>query len=117
MLMRRTIGISVAFLVISTGAMAAPHDKATSHHPNHKSQQAAQQTAKTHVVSIKPYDSRARSARHAQGHGIVRRLRALPPITTMQRLLRGYWEAGRSAKRLGTTMSAPPRRVESASTL
>jgi rare lipoprotein A len=68
MLMRRTIGISVAFLVISTGAMAAPPDKAASHHPNQpcgdKSQRAAQRTGKTQVVSIKPSSSRTRSARH-----------------------------------------------------
>jgi rare lipoprotein A len=64
MLMRRTIGISIAFLVISTGAIAATHDKATSRHPNHKSPQATQQTAKTHLVSIKPSGTHARSARH-----------------------------------------------------
>ena len=68
MLMRRTLGISVAFLVISTGAMAAPLDKVISHHPDQpcgdKSQRTAQQTGKRHVVSIKPSGSRARSARH-----------------------------------------------------
>ncbi len=68
MLMRRTIGISVAFLVISTGAMAAPSDKAASHHPDQpcgdKSQRTIQRTGKAHVVSIRPSDSRARSSRH-----------------------------------------------------
>ncbi len=68
MLMRRTIGISVAFLVISTGAMAAPPDKAASHHPDQpcsdKSQRAAQRTGKTQLVSTNSSDSRARSARH-----------------------------------------------------
>ncbi len=68
MLMRRTIGISVAFLVISTGAMAAPPDKAASHHPDQpcsdKSQRAAPRTGKTQVVSIKPSGSRARVTRH-----------------------------------------------------
>jgi rare lipoprotein A (peptidoglycan hydrolase) len=68
MLMRRTIGISVAFLVISTGAMASPPDKTTSHHPDHpcaaKSQRTAQHSSKSHVVSIKPSGSRARSARY-----------------------------------------------------
>jgi peptidoglycan lytic transglycosylase len=58
MLMRRTIGISVACLVISTGAMATAPDKPTSHHPDQpcgdKSQRAAQQSGKTHVVSIRP---------------------------------------------------------------
>ena len=112
MLMRRTIGISVAFLVISTGAMAAPPAKTTSHHPDQpcgaKSQRAAHQSSKTHVVSIRPV--------MAQRHGIVRRLHALPPIMTMQRRLRSYWEGARSAQRRGTTTSAPARRVESAST-
>jgi rare lipoprotein A len=69
MLMRRTIGISVAFWVISTGVMAAPPDKAASHNPDQpcgdKSQRAAQQTGRTRVASIKPTASRARSARHS----------------------------------------------------
>jgi len=60
MLMRRTIGISIAFLVISSGAMAASHDKATSNRPNHMSEQ----TAKTHAVSINPCGTRTRSVRH-----------------------------------------------------
>ena len=68
MLMRRTIGISVAFLVISTGAMAAPPDMAGSHHPDQpcsgKSQRAAQRTGKTQLVSANPSGSRTRSARH-----------------------------------------------------
>src|SRR6266404_2356243 len=68
MLMRRTIGISVAFLVISTGAMAAPPDKTTSRHPDQpcgaKSHRPAQQSNKTRVVCIKPSGSRTRSARH-----------------------------------------------------
>jgi len=66
--MRRTIGISVAFLVISAGAMAAPPEKAASHHPDQpcgdKSQRATKQTARTHVVSLKPSGTRARSVRH-----------------------------------------------------
>jgi rare lipoprotein A (peptidoglycan hydrolase) len=67
MLMRRTIGISVAFLVISTGAMASPPHKTTSHHPDQpcgaKSQRVAQQ-GKIHVVPIK--SSRRHGA--ARGH-------------------------------------------------
>jgi len=67
MLMRRTVGISVAFLIISTSAMAAATDKAASHHADQpcgdKSQRAAQRTGKTQVVSINRSDSRARSAR------------------------------------------------------
>ena len=62
MLMRRTIGISIAFLVISSGAMAAFHDKATS---NHISPQTTQQTAKTHAVSINSCGTRARSVHHS----------------------------------------------------
>jgi rare lipoprotein A len=69
MLMRRTIGISVAFMVISASAMAAPPDKAASHHPDppcgDKSQRTVQRTGKAHVVSIRTSDARARSARHA----------------------------------------------------
>src|ERR1700730_13866126 len=68
MLMRRTVGISVAFLIISTSAMAAATDKAASHHADQpcgdKSQRAAQRTGKTQVVSINRSDSGARSARH-----------------------------------------------------
>jgi rare lipoprotein A len=68
MLMRRTIGISVAFLVISTGAMAAPPEKAASHHPDQpcgaKSQRAAPRTGKTQLVSINSSGSRARSVRY-----------------------------------------------------
>ena len=67
MLMRRTIGISVAFLVISTGAMAAPPDMAGSHRPDQpcsgKSQRAAQRTGKTQLVSANPSGSHTRSAR------------------------------------------------------
>ena len=78
MRMRRTIGISVAFLVISTGAMAAPPDKAASHHPDQpcgdKSQRAAQRTGKTQVVSTRsvrhgaPTRPRQASTRPADHH-------------------------------------------------
>jgi len=68
MLMRRSLGISVAFLVISTGAMAAPPERAASHHSDQpcgdKSQRATKPTARTHVVSLKPSGTRARSVRH-----------------------------------------------------
>jgi rare lipoprotein A len=68
MLMRRTIGISVAFMVISASAMAAPPDKAASHHPDQpcgdKSQRTVQRTGKAHVDSVRPSASRARLARH-----------------------------------------------------
>jgi rare lipoprotein A len=66
MLMRRTIGISLAFLVISTSAMAAPPDRAASHHPDRpngaKPQQAAHRTGKPHIALSS--DARARSAHH-----------------------------------------------------
>ena len=64
MLMRRTIGVSVAFLVISTGAMGAPPDKAASHHPDQPCGDKSQRAGKAQVVSINPSHSRARSARH-----------------------------------------------------
>jgi rare lipoprotein A len=68
MLMRRTLGVSVAFLVISTGAMATPPEKAASHHPaqpcGDKSQRATKHTARTHVVFLKPSSTRARFVRH-----------------------------------------------------
>jgi rare lipoprotein A len=61
--MRRTIGIFVAFLVISTSAMAAPPDKATSHHPSSaKPQQTAQRTGRPHVMLRS--GAHARSAHH-----------------------------------------------------
>ena len=69
MLMRRTIGISLAFLVISTGAMAAPPDKAASHHPDQpraKSQRAAQKIGKPQMVSSRASDARTRSAQHVR---------------------------------------------------
>ena len=73
MLMRRTIGISVAFLVLSTGAMAAPPDTTASHHPDQpcgdKSRRAEQRVGKTHVVSIRSSASRARNVRHAAQAG------------------------------------------------
>jgi rare lipoprotein A len=61
-----TIGISVALLVISTSAMAAPPHKPASHHPNQpngaKPQQEVHRTGRPHVVSNS--DARARSAHH-----------------------------------------------------
>jgi len=75
MLVRRTIGISLAFLVISTGAMAKSPDKPASHHPDQarcsKPQQASQQTGKSHGSS----SSRARSAHH----GVALRHHHEPP--------------------------------------
>ena len=100
MLTRRTIGISIAFLVISNGAMAASHDKANSHHPSHKPQQAAQQTAKTHVVSLKPSGTRARFTHHgaATRHGqAVTRLAAHHDDQAAPQQLLGGREIGKAA--------------------
>jgi rare lipoprotein A len=112
--MRRTIGISVAFLVISTGAMAAPPDKAASHHPNHKSQQAAQQTAKTHVVSIKLSGTRARSVRHgaaARHRQAVARLAAHHDDEAAPPQLSGGREIGKAAwyNHVGSSTSSGER--------
>jgi rare lipoprotein A len=67
MLMRRTIGISLAFLVISTGAMAAPPQKAASHSPDRpgaKPQRAAQKIVQHQMACRSASDARAPSARH-----------------------------------------------------
>ncbi len=72
MLMRRTIGISVAFMVISTGAMAAPPETAATYLTNQpcgdKSKRAAQRTGKTHVVSVRPAHSSVRRHEAAKLH-------------------------------------------------
>jgi peptidoglycan lytic transglycosylase len=53
--LRRTIGISLAFLVASTGAIAKTAEKSASHHPGHpcgvKPQKAEHPTGKPHAVS------------------------------------------------------------------
>jgi rare lipoprotein A len=71
MLMRRTVSISIAFLVISSGAMATPPEKVASHHPDQwcgdKSPRATQRTGKTRVVSVRPTHTRARQ-HQSTGH-------------------------------------------------
>jgi rare lipoprotein A len=66
--MRRTIGISLAFLVISAGAMGKTPEKSTSHHPGQphggKPQKAEHRTGSRLLVSSRGAHSRA-PARYA----------------------------------------------------
>lgn len=71
MQVRRTIGISLAFLVISAGAMAKMPEKSTSHHPGQphgaKPQKGALRIGKPHAVSS--IGARGRSlVRYASHH-------------------------------------------------
>jgi len=83
MLMRRTVSISVAFLVISSGAMAAPTEKIASHHPDQscgdKSHRATQRTGKTRVVSVRPVHSHARHRQPATRLATYHDAEAAPP--------------------------------------
>jgi rare lipoprotein A (peptidoglycan hydrolase) len=69
--MRRTIGISLAFLVISASAMAKTLEKSASHHPGQphdaKPQKATLRIGKPHGVSSKGARSRS-LARYASHH-------------------------------------------------
>ena len=71
MLMRRTMGISLAVLMISAGAMAKTAEKGTSYHPSHphgaKPHQAGQPTGKPHTASSKGAHHRL-PARYAAHH-------------------------------------------------
>ena len=71
MLMRRTIGISLAFLVSSAGAVAKTPEQTTSHHPAqpHRAspQKAEQRPGKPQMVSSKGVHSRS-PVRHAAHH-------------------------------------------------
>ncbi len=64
MLMRRTIGISLAFLVISAGAMAKPPEKTPSHYPGQphgaKAHQAKHLSGKPGAVSSRRAHRRTR---------------------------------------------------------
>jgi rare lipoprotein A (peptidoglycan hydrolase) len=60
--MRRTIGISLAFLVISAGAMAKTSEKSTCHHPGHP-QGAKPQKAEPHTTKRQPASSRGAHSR------------------------------------------------------
>jgi rare lipoprotein A (peptidoglycan hydrolase) len=61
--MRRTIGISIAFLLISAGAMAKTAEKSTSHHPGQphgaKPQKAEHRTGNRLLVSSRVAHSRS----------------------------------------------------------
>jgi len=69
--LRRTIGISLAFLVASTGAIAKTAEKSTSHHPGHpcgvKSHNAEHPAGKPHAVSSRAAHGRSH-ARYATHH-------------------------------------------------
>ena len=69
--LRRTIGISLAFLVASAGAIAKTAEKSTSHHPGHpcgvKPQEAEHPTGKPHAASSRAAHGRSHArlaARH-----------------------------------------------------
>jgi rare lipoprotein A len=71
MLIRRTIGISLAFLVVSAGAMAKTQEKTASHHPGqpHRAepQKSEQRSGKAHAVLCKAAHKRS-PARYAAHH-------------------------------------------------
>jgi rare lipoprotein A len=83
--MRRTLGISLAFLVISAGAMAETPEKSKSHHPGQphgaKPQKAEHQTGNRLLASSRAAYSRS-SARYATHHAVSSRYRHAisPPI-------------------------------------
>jgi rare lipoprotein A (peptidoglycan hydrolase) len=76
--LRRTIGISLAFLVASAGAMARTPDKSASHHPGQphgaKPQKAEHRTTKPYVVSSCSTHRRS-LARYATRHAVPARYR------------------------------------------
>jgi rare lipoprotein A len=71
MLMRRTIGISLAFLVMSAGAMAKPPEKAASHHPAQPHGLKTQHARHGHATLCKLAHGRAH-ARYAAHHSAPR---------------------------------------------
>ena len=83
--MRRTLGISLAFLVMSAGAMAETPEKSKSHHPGQphgaKPQKAEHQTGNRLLASSRAMYSRS-SARYATHHTVSSRYRhaIAPPI-------------------------------------
>ena len=67
--MRRTLGISLAFLVISAGAMAETPEKSKSHHPGQphgaKPQKAEHRTGNRLLISSRgPHSSLVCATRH-----------------------------------------------------
>jgi rare lipoprotein A (peptidoglycan hydrolase) len=77
--LRRTIGISLAFVVASAGAMAKTPEKSASHHPGQpqgaKPQKTEHRTAKPHVVSSGGAHRRS-PARYATHHAVPARYRS-----------------------------------------
>ena len=71
MLMRRTIGISLAFMVVSAGAMAKPPEKAASHHPGQPHCAKAHHAKHRNATSSKFAHGRAH-ARYAAHHWALR---------------------------------------------
>ena len=71
MLMRRTIGISLAFLVISASAMARPPEKTASHHPGQPHGAKAQHAKHGNATSSKLAHGRTH-ARYAAHHSAPR---------------------------------------------
>jgi rare lipoprotein A (peptidoglycan hydrolase) len=75
---RRTLGISLAFLVISAGAMAETPEKSKSHHPGQphgaKPQKAEHRTGNRLLISSRGPHSRS-SARYAIHHAVWPRYR------------------------------------------
>lgn len=66
MAMRQTIGISLAFLMISSGAIAKPPDKSSTHHPGQwhgKSMKAETRHGKARFASCKAVHTRAHAHR------------------------------------------------------
>src|SRR5271169_1100766 len=76
--MRRTLGISLAFLVISAGAMAETPEESKSHHPGQphgaKPQKAEHRTGNRLLTSSRGPHSRS-SARYATHHAVSPRYR------------------------------------------
>src|SRR6516164_9325589 len=76
--MRRTIGVSLAFLVIATSAMAKTPQKSASHHPGQphgaKSQKTALRGSNPQMVSSRGTHSRS-PVRYAGYHAVSSRYR------------------------------------------
>jgi rare lipoprotein A (peptidoglycan hydrolase) len=71
MLTRRTIGISLAFLVISAGAMAKPQEKTTSHYPG-QPHNAKAQHARHHNATLSGLAHGRVHRRYAAHHSTAR---------------------------------------------
>jgi rare lipoprotein A (peptidoglycan hydrolase) len=82
--MRRTIGVSLAFLVISTSAMAKTPEKSASHHPGHGQQHGAKpqrpvlRICQHQTVSSRGTHSRS-PVRYLSHHAASRHRHSAPP--------------------------------------